>query len=197
MEVDKKNCPMCGEAIMVTAIKCKHCGSMLNTPASTSAGSSTSEKYFCPSCKAEVAKDSSCCTACNADFSGAGGWKPLSELDTKLNRDQFPVVGTIALVIAILSIFSPFIVAQVLVPAAFILGMIAVFARGELKTGAIAIFITIFGAYGVYVSYKNIEKGIADLNREIKNIEAVGKKGIVDLNREIKNMEAEEKKRHC
>ena len=56
---DTKECPACAETIKIAAIKCKHCGVMLNEIA----------PIDCPFCKEKILKNDVFCKHCNTDIS--------------------------------------------------------------------------------------------------------------------------------
>ena len=55
---DTKSCPFCSEKIKATAIKCKHCGSMLNEK----------NTIECPFCKEDIYKDDLVCKHCKTEL---------------------------------------------------------------------------------------------------------------------------------
>ncbi len=56
--MEKKNCPFCGEEILVVAIKCKHCESILIEDT----------KLSCPGCGDTISEDTKNCPNCNIDI---------------------------------------------------------------------------------------------------------------------------------
>lgn len=58
---EKIICPFCKEEIKDGAIKCKHCGSMLNTTTTVN-----QKKISCPFCKEEIEEGVTICKHCNS-----------------------------------------------------------------------------------------------------------------------------------
>jgi len=58
---EKNNCPYCKELIIKGAIKCKHCGSMLNT-----ATNAKQIMVSCPFCKEEIEEGAAICKHCDS-----------------------------------------------------------------------------------------------------------------------------------
>ena len=71
---------------------------------------------YCPSCRAEVAKDAETCPKCQADFTREDGWRPLEEGGKSSQEASGSMVG----------VFVKLGLASVLLPAlGFALGLVA------------------------------------------------------------------------
>lgn len=98
--METKNCPYCGEEILATAKKCKHCGEWLTEETASVPRTEPQEKrmIICPCCAEEIEEGTTVCPYCHETLSKEE--KPKMEKTPERKDEAYPPVAPPSLSVA-------------------------------------------------------------------------------------------------